>query len=364
MLDYNKIFHINEDIINKKYDKNIVYNKLFNKNIIKLIDSNKLFYKSMPYISSFQKELSRRNIENYISGGFALKLYLNDYLTNNNNILLTKDCDIILVYGEESIYSNRIINNINYILNSVLHYIKGKNYGILKIYSKIDFCNRNELNYIIKYIINEGFDLILYNPNLKKNSYTINFIKKINIEFYIKIEIKTEHIPELKKKNIYSYNILNYFSFIKKEDKYVIYNEYIPMELIVLNKKYVNTNIFKNIIEVNNNIFSVYNIKFLIYNLMLIYYNYKYNKENRGLLIKKEQNYNARDEKRLYYILKLYCNKKFNITNEDDIKKIVNNFKLNENQFKIYMFKIKNLRIIDDIIISSLQQFKIKISNM
>ena len=93
MLDYSKVFQINENIINKKYDKNIVYNKLFNKNITKVIDSNKLFYKSMPYISSFQKELSNRNIENYISGGFALKLYLNDYLMNNKNILLTKDCD-------------------------------------------------------------------------------------------------------------------------------------------------------------------------------------------------------------------------------------------------------------------------------
>lgn len=359
MLHYIKRFEINKDLLYKKYDKNIIYKKIHN-NITKVIDYNELFYKSLPYISDFQKQLSKRNIENYISGGFALKLYLNDYVTNNKNILLTKDCDIILLYEEDNFYSNKIISNINYILNSVLYFSKDENHGMIKLYTIIDYCSKPELNYIIKYIINEGYDLILYNSNFKKKRYNINFIRKINNEFYIKIEIKVQNIPELKKKNIYSYNILNYFSFIKKEDKYIIYDKYIPMELLVINKKYVNTDIFKNVIKVNNYVFNVYNIKFLIYNLMLIYYNYKYNKENKGLLIKKEQNYNIRDEKRLYYLLKLYCNKKFNITNENNIKIIFNDFKLNENKFKIYMFKIKNLEMIDDIIINTLQRLRIQ----
>lgn len=357
----------------KKYPKNIVTNKLLNNNIIKNNKNKNFFKESFNYISNFQKKLIKSNIENYISGGYAFNLYVdkNNLLNNNKNILLTSDVDIILLYdiikknGINNRINNRInntinytinytiINNIKYIIDAIIDPIKNNKNGILKLYQIINYETENDFDILIKSISKEGFDLILYKLNPEKNSFMFNFIKKIN-NIFIKIEIKFVKIDMLIKKNIYSYGTLNYYSYKRLNNKLKIYQEYLPIELIILDKKEINTNLIKNSIEIENNIFYLYNIKFLIYNLVNIHFRYKYNTKNKGLLLKKNKGHFLRDEKRLFYILKLYCLKQYNISDNNIVKYIFKQFKLYNSKFKIYMFKINNLDIIDNIIKKSL----------
>ena len=84
---------------------------------------------------------------------------------------------------------------------------------------------------------------------------------------------------------------------------------------------------------------------------MNIYHNYKYNVENKKLISKIEARKNKRDEQRLYYILRLYCNTFYKTLTETDIKKIFQLFKINNKKFKLDLFKVKNINVIDKIII-------------
>jgi hypothetical protein len=90
---------------------------------------------------------------------------------------------------------------------------------------------------------------------------------------------------------------------------------------------------------------------------MNIYHNYKHNIENKKLISKIEARKNKRDEKRLYYILRLYCNTFYETLTETDIKKIFQLFKINNKKFKLDLFKVKNLDIIDKIIIHYFNSF-------
>lgn len=82
---------------------------------------------------------------------------------------------------------------------------------------------------------------------------------------------------------------------------------------------------------------------------MYIYYNYTI--KNNSTLEKIKEGKNKRDESRLYYILNYYCNK-YNC--KDDINIIFNRFKENVMLFNIPMFNIKNLNIIDNILLNKL----------
>ena len=54
--------------------------------------------------------------------------------------------------------------------------------------------------------------------------------------------------------------------------EYKVVNKYIPIEILIKNKKKSNIELMKNKIELKNNIYYLYNPNTLLYNLMHLYY--------------------------------------------------------------------------------------------
>jgi hypothetical protein len=342
-----------------KYNNEIVNRTLLNYDVAKYIDSKKLYDKSLQFISMFQQKLLNKKIENYISGGYAFSLYYdnNEYRAKNNDLLIINDCDLILMLDEKKITTDNILNNVKIILDSSYQLISNKNIGILRLYTLTNYTSDKDIFDIITYMTIHKFDLIYYKPNIKKSIYYIKFIKRVNIEFYIKVEFKVSKIDQFIKGNIYGYHSLNYYLFNKKKikyGKYLIYNNILPIDFIVVNKRDVNPNILKGSIVKYNYNFKLYNLRFLIYNLMHIAYSYKYNKNTDSVMMKLFEKKNIRDSKRLYYILKLYCNLHYPqfTKNIDIFNSIFKRLKDSVDKFSVYMFKIniKDLDIIDNII--------------
>ena len=287
---------------------------------------------SFDYISHFQKKLLKYNIENYISGGFAQKLYLQD-------LIKTEDVDIVLLYDEKVLTNKILIENIKYILKSALSYIlKKSTSGILELFSILKYNNKKDLTFLTEFAAKNKFTLVSFHPIYKKNTYFYNFERKIGgiiIHFNVKFT------------NDVKSNIENYVSLKFHNEK----EEYLPMDILILNKRKINTDVIKNSIKIDKNIFYVYSIKALLYNLMNIYFDYQQNIKRTKLISKIEARKNKRDEQRLYYILRLYCNTFYKTLTETDIKKIFQLFKINNKKFKLDLFKVKNLNVIDKIII-------------
>jgi hypothetical protein len=287
---------------------------------------------SFDYISHFQKKLLKYNIENYISGGFAQKLYLQD-------LIKTEDVDIVLLYDEKTITNKILIENTKYILKSALSYLlKKSTSGILELFSILKYNSKKDLAFLTEFAAKNKFTLVSFHPIYKKNTYFYNFERKIG-------DITTHF--NVKFTNDVKSNIENYISLKFHNEK----EKYLPMDILILNKRKIDTSIIKNSIKVNKNIFYIYSVKALLYNSMNIYHNYKYNVENKKLICKIKECKNKRDEDRLYYILRLYCNTFYKILTETDIKKIFQLFKINNKKFKLDLFKVKNLNVIDKIII-------------
>ena len=287
---------------------------------------------SFDYISHFQKKLLKYNIENYISGGFAQKLYLKD-------LIKTEDVDIVLLYDEKVITNKILIENTKYILKSALSYLlKKSTSGILELFSIVKYNNKKDLAFLTEFMAKNKFILVSFHPIYKKNTYFYNFKRKIG-DIIIHFNVKFT--------NDVKSNIENYISLKFHNEK----EKYLPMDILILNKHKINTNIIKNSIKIDKNIFYIYSLKALLYNSMNIYHNYKYNIGNKKLICKIKECKNKRDEQRLYYILCLYCNTFYKKLTEPDIKKIFQLFKINEKKFKLDLFKVKNLDVIDKIII-------------
>jgi hypothetical protein len=287
---------------------------------------------SFDYISHFQKKLLKYNIENYISGGFAQKLYLKD-------LIKTEDVDIVLLYDEKVITNKILIENTKYILKSALSYIlKKSTFGILELFSILKYNSKKDLTFLTEFAAKNKFTLVSFHPIYKKNIYFYNFERKIG-DIIIHFNVKFT--------NDVKSNIENYISLKFNNEK----EKYLPMDILILNKRKIDTSIIKNSIKVDKNIFYIYSVKALLYNSMNIYHNYKYNVENKKLICKIKECKNKRDENRLYYILRLYCNTFYKILTETDIKKIFQLFKINNKKFKLDLFKVKNLNVIDKIII-------------
>jgi hypothetical protein len=289
---------------------------------------------SFDYISHFQKKLLKYNIENYISGGFAQKLYLQD-------LIKTEDVDIVLLYDEKVITNKILIENTKYILRSALSYLlKKSTSGILELFSIVKYNSKKDLTFLTEFAAKNKFTLVSFHPIYKKNIYFYNFERKIGdiiIHFNVKIT------------NDVKSNIENYISLKFHNEK----EEYLPMDILILNKRKINTDIIKNFIKkkIDKNIFYIYSVKALLYNLMNIYFDYQQDIKRTKLICKIKECKNKRDEKRLYYILRLYCNTFYKTLTETDIKKIFKIFKINNKKFKLDLFKVKNLDVIDKIII-------------
>ena len=106
--NYNAITsHPDKNYFTQKYKKKFLYSQESN---ISNSESKKLFNESFKYVSTFQQNLFQKNIENYISGGFAQKLYSTLYdVKNDDKILTTKDCDIYVYYDNIKINNNVIL---------------------------------------------------------------------------------------------------------------------------------------------------------------------------------------------------------------------------------------------------------------
>ena len=332
---------------NKKYSEYYNFNKkillddyLKESNII----NNKLYNKSLYYVSNLQKNLNDIQIENYIGGGCAISLYLNNLNNIPKNVIKTDDIDIILFFKKKELDNISIINNFIKIINLCI--IKNSYKRILKLYNVIMYKNKREFDKIIKILLNNQYILYLYKPNLETNIYKLYFVKVIK-NLYIKIIIKIIDNDLLINNNTYCYSKLSYYFINNNKIK-----DLLDIDFIFVKSK-IKTKLICNTIKQYNNLFYVYNEKFIIYNLMHIYYNYTI--KNKSTLIKIEEGKNKRDELRLYYMLyymlNYYCSK---YTCKDNIDIIFNRFKENVMLFNMSMFSIKNLDIINDIFLNKL----------
>ena len=339
----------------KKYNKKFI---LVHKDTdILLFDNNNkntLFHKSLNYINNIQKDLYNKNIESYMSGGSAIKLYslINNYNIENKSIFNTSDFDIQLYHNNKTKITNiSILNNLETIINSISINIENqyKNRSVLKIFSIMNLNNKKELLNILEYFLNLNYDLYKYRIDKRKiennnDKYYLDFVKKISNTSYIILNLKF-------KKNIL--NILkkcNGNGFIKINtcihDKNKLYYIYNKIEFIIRNNNHLNMNLIKGDIKYNNNIFYILNEKSILYNLLNLYYDYK------NLLNKMEKKIkngkDIRDEKRLDYFFKLYCKLFYKNMNNEDINKTLDLIKSKNKKFKKCIFVLKDLSVLDN----------------
>ena len=342
-------YYIND--FNKKYKKKYLYDHE-DKNILNNSIANQLFNNSFKYLSDIQANLFNKNIDNYISGGSALKMYAlkNKSIISNLDIFMTKDVDLYLYYKEKIMNNTLIINNIFKIIDSVLYSITNPNYAFLELYILINYEDTKKFTELIKIMMNNSFELFLYKNNEENNIYQFKFLKVINNEFCIRIKIKFLKIDRFLIENIYSYIKLTYY-YIKKisNSNFKVLNKYIPIEILVKNKNNSNLDLMKSNLELYQNYFYIYNEETLLYNLMHLYYKYKVNTGDITIDIKKESGKNIRDEKRLDIFFKIYCNNKYKNLDNININKKLQKLKKSYKKFKKIIEDINNFEIIENI---------------
>ena len=352
------------NIINVKYlnQFNLKYNKkkyLYihsEKDDIKNSDIDKLFNESLNYISNIQHNLFKKNIENYISGGAALKLYsIFSNTKDNEKILNTKDYDLYLYYDEKKITNKIIFLNTIKIINSILEFSDKQNYAFLELYMIINFENTKKFKEVLEIFFSNNFDLYTYNPNIEKNIYLFSFLKIINKEFCIRLRIKFLKMDDrLLKENIYSYNKINFYYINKINNKFISVNKYIPIEILVKNKNKSNIEIMKYKLKIYKYDFYIYNKEALLYNLMHLYYKYNnitdditdYNRINE----RKKEGKDIRDEKRLNLFFLIYIKLKNLNYSTNNITEKLNKLKNENIKFKKSIENIKDLSFINNII--------------
>ena len=336
----------------KKYKKKFLYLHE-DKNIILNSISNQLFNNSFNYISHLQHNLLKKNIENYISGGSALKLYSLLYNEKNNDKLFTtKDYDLYLYCNEKKITNKIILNNIENIINSVVEVNKYQNYSFIELYTLINYENKDKFIEVLEIFLNNGYDLNSYlikNSN-EKEVYEFRFLKVINKELCLRLKIKFLNIEKMINEEIYSYTKLTYY-YIKKNPNNIfkVINKYIPVEILIKNKHKSNLEIMKSSIKFYNNIFYIYNLNTLLYNLMHLYYKYNYNVVNITIERKRIEGKNIRDKKRLDLFFKIYCNVMYPNLNNNQINLLLIKLKEHEKKFKKNIEKIKDFSMIENI---------------
>lgn len=347
--------HINGKYINdfnSKYKKKYLYDHE-DKNIVLNEDAKKLFNSSFSYISKIQENLLNKNISNYIYGGAALKLYsLLSNIKNNENIFKTKDYDIALYLDENK---KKINNKIIYetslkIIDSILLYANNPNFAFLELYILINFENTKKFSEIIDVYMNNDFELHYYKENHEKNTYTFKFLKVINKEFCIRLKVKFSKLDAFLKEKIYSYIKTTYYYINRLPNGvFKVVNKYIPIEMLIKNKKELNIELMTNEITLHNNHFYLYNQNTLLYNLMHLYYKYHFDTENSTIPLKKEAGKNIRDEKRLNLFFKIYCKMLYKKYDNSNVNNLLLKLKNKEKKFKKSIEKIKDFKVINTI---------------
>jgi hypothetical protein len=320
------------------YKKHILLNNyLKNEN-----RDSEIFNRTRNYIPEFQKSLKDFNIENYITSGYAIQLYLEDNKNINKKIINTYDIDLVLFYKNKELNNNGIIINLLKIVDSAIKNIT--NEKVINLYTVIKFEDINNNNEISNIIKNAGYHLYKYEPDKNNNMYKLYFVKIIN-KVYIKIRLKISNIDNLLIHNFYSYNLLKIYTIENNKKK----NNYLPIDILIA-KKNIKTESITTTINKFNKTYYIYNLKFIIYNLMNLYHNYV--TLNERTLGKIKEGKNKRDYERLYYVLELYLKEHFKKNNSDLLKNIFSELKLNYKKYKTPTFKVNNKKInlIDEII--------------
>jgi hypothetical protein len=337
----------------KKYKMKFIFS--FKDADISLYENNNndnLFLKSLNYICNIQKTLYNKNIESYIAGGSAIKLYslVNNCNIQNKSIFNTSDFDIQLYNKNEIKITNiTILNNLETIINSLSVNIENqyKNRSVLKIFTIMNLNKKNELLNILEYLLNLNYDLHKFRINKDEEDnnyrYNLDFIKKKSHTSYIilNIKLKKNALSIFKKYDSNGYIRIN--TYIINKNK--LYNIYSVVDFILHNNNDLNMNLIKGSIKYNNNIFYILNEKSILYNLINMYYDYR-NLLNK--LKKKIKNgKDIRDEKRLDYIFRLYCKLFYKNMNNDSINKTLDLIKSKNEKFKKSIFVLKDLSVLD-----------------
>jgi len=296
----------------KKYKRKFLNDINLKDTLKKYNKVNNLFEDSINYVVEFQKNiLKNKNMEIYITGGSAIKLYsmLDNNKIKNDSILTTTDFDMYLCIETSKMSNNLIIKELLNIINSVYLIIKNPNYMTLDLHLLLNFENTNSFIELVHFLMNNDYDLFKFNPFNEDDCfcYYFKFIKLINKEFCIKITIKFIIFSDnLKKADKNAILLINNYYFDHLQNFKLCYN-FLPIELVIIKKNEENLKLIGSTIKINNKLLYIFNEKAILYNLLNLAYKYQYLLDDKSIKNKLDSQKNKRDNQRLEYFFNYYC---------------------------------------------------------
>lgn len=358
---YYAVYDYPNTIINNKNKRNPIneFTKKYKRkflNDINLKDTlkkdnkvNNLFEDSINYVVEFQKNiLKNKNMETYITGGSAIKLYsmLDNNKSKNDTILTTTDFDMYLCMETSRITNNLIIKELINIVNSVYLIIKNPNYMTLDLHLLLNFENTNHFIDLVHFFMNNDYDLFKFNPFNEGDCfcYYFKFIKLINKEFCIKITIKFIVFSDnLKKAEKNAILLINNYYFDHLQNFKLCYN-FLPIELVIIKKNEENLKLIGSTIKINNKILYIFNEKAILYNLLNLAYKYQYLLDDKSIKNKLNSQKNKRDNQRLEYFFNYYCKIYYPQLTLDEKGKILNVMKFEIKNFSKAVIQLKKFK--------------------
>jgi hypothetical protein len=343
----NKKNPINE--FTKKYKRKFLNDVDLRDTLKKYNKVNNLFEDSINYVVEFQKNiLKNKNMETYITGGSAIKLYsmLDNNKNKNNSILTTTDFDMYLCIETSRVTNNLIIKELLNIINSVYLIIKNPNYMTLDLHLLLNFENTNNFIDLVNFFMNNDYDLFKFNPFNESECfcYYFKFIKLINKEFCIKITIKFILFSDnLKKADKTAILLINNYYFDHLQNFKLCYN-FLPIELVIIKKNEENLKLIGSTIKINNKILHIFNEKAILYNLLNLAYKYQYLLDDKSIKNKLDSQKNKRDNLRLEYFFNYYCKIYYPQLTLDEKDKILNVMKSEIKNFSKAVIQLKKFK--------------------
>jgi len=343
----NKKIPINE--FTKKYKRKFLNDVDLRDTLKKNNKVNNLFEDSINYVVEFQKNiLKNKNMETYITGGSAIKLYsmLDNNKNKNDTILTTTDFDLYLCIETSRMTNNLIIKELHNIINSVYLIIKNPNYMTLDLHLLLNFENTNSFIDLVHFFMNNDYDLFKFNPFNEGDCfcYYFKFIKLINKEFCIKITIKFILFSDnLKKADKSAILLINNYYFDHLQNFKLCYN-FLPIELVIIKKNEENLKLIGSTIKINNKILHIFNEKAILYNLLNLAYKYQYLLDDKSIKNKLDSQKNKRDNLRLEYFFNYYCKIYYPQLTLDEKDKILNVMKSEIKNFSKAVIQLKKFK--------------------
>ena len=343
----NKKNRINE--FTKKYKRKFLNDINLKDTLKKDNKVNNLFEDSINYVVEFQKNiLKNKNMETYITGGSAIKLYsmLDNNKNKNNSVLTTTDFDMYLCIETSRVTNNLIIKELLNIINSVYLIIKNPNYMTLDLHLLLNFENTNNFIDLVNFFMNNDYDLFKFNPFNEGECfcYYFKFIKLINKEFCIKITIKFILFSDnLKKADKNAILLINNYYFDHLQNFKLCYN-FLPIELVIIKKNEENLKLIGSTIKINNKILYIFNEKAILYNLLNLAYKYQYLLDDKSIKNKLDSQKNKRDNQRLEYFFNYYCKIYYPQLTLDEKDKILNVMKSEIKNFSKAVIQLKKFK--------------------